>query len=270
MHSRISSLATNSKGLETGEHESRQIFIGGLATTATERDLRELLKPWGQLKECRLQSYQDGRPRGFAFVTFRDPISTLNLLRQKTLELHGKSIEFKPALNKKQSRVNGIEALSRKLYVGRLPQTTTAEKLKDYFKSVFEVEAVHLIHDKTSNYFRNFGFVTLKYAEDLSTVLSKSLLLPPFLGRTLEIGPALSKTFHYSTINTHSPSVHESVPILASSSSSSIFNGIGLDSQEGEDVISSQRKGDSRLTDNNYRFNRSAVTRCCGHRRPRI
>ena len=49
--------------------------------------------------------------------------------------------------------------MSKKLYVGNLPFTTTVEELKDLFSEYESVEDVKVITDRDSGRSRGFGFV---------------------------------------------------------------------------------------------------------------
>ena len=49
------------------------IFVGNLALTTTEQDLRELFEPYGSLDAIRIMTDREtGRSRGFGFVEMPD------------------------------------------------------------------------------------------------------------------------------------------------------------------------------------------------------
>ena len=50
------------------------IFVGNLAYTATEAELRQLFEAYGTVDTIRMMTDRDtGRPRGFGFVEMPDP-----------------------------------------------------------------------------------------------------------------------------------------------------------------------------------------------------
>jgi RNA recognition motif-containing protein len=50
-----------------------QIFVGNLAFTATEQDVRQLFEPYGTVETIRLMTDRDtGQPRGFGFIDMPD------------------------------------------------------------------------------------------------------------------------------------------------------------------------------------------------------
>jgi len=50
-----------------------EIFVGNLAFTATEDEVRQLFEPYGEVARVQLlEDRETGRPRGFGFVTMPD------------------------------------------------------------------------------------------------------------------------------------------------------------------------------------------------------
>jgi RNA recognition motif-containing protein len=50
-----------------------EIFVGNLAYTATDQDVRQLFEPYGAVERVHIpQDRETGRPRGFGFVTMPD------------------------------------------------------------------------------------------------------------------------------------------------------------------------------------------------------
>jgi RNA recognition motif-containing protein len=50
-----------------------EVFVGNLAFTATEAEVRQLFEPYGEVARVQLLEDRDtGRPRGFGFVTMPD------------------------------------------------------------------------------------------------------------------------------------------------------------------------------------------------------
>ena len=65
------------------------IFVGNLALTTTEQDLRQLFEPYGTVETSRMMTDREtGRSRGFGFVEMPD-----NLAAQTALDaLNGTSL----------------------------------------------------------------------------------------------------------------------------------------------------------------------------------
>jgi RNA recognition motif-containing protein len=62
--------------------------------------------------------------------------------------------------------MNGVEKMSKKLYIGNLAFSITQDALKEAFAPIGEIEEVVLVSDRETGRSRGFGFVTYKNDED--------------------------------------------------------------------------------------------------------
>ena len=77
------------------------------------------------------------------------------------------------------------------IYVGNIPFSVDAEKVRDLFKPDGEVESVNLITDRETGRPRGFGFVEMSSgAEEAIAALNQTDLE----GRTLTVNPARPRT----------------------------------------------------------------------------
>jgi RNA recognition motif-containing protein len=86
-----------------------QIFVGNLAFTVTEQDVRELFAPYGVVDRVNLITDREtGRPRGFGFVEMADDkaaqaaITALN-----GQELAGRALNINEARQREERRPSG-------------------------------------------------------------------------------------------------------------------------------------------------------------------
>lgn len=63
--------------------------------------------------------------------------------------------------------------MSKKLYVGNLPYSTTDESLKEHFSQCGEVEDSKVIMDKMTGRSRGFGFVTMTNDAEADAAIEK-------------------------------------------------------------------------------------------------
>jgi cold-inducible RNA-binding protein len=83
--------------------------------------------------------------------------------------------------------------MSRKLYVGNLPYTTSEEDLQSLFASAGTVDTVNLMRDMATGRARGFAFVEMGTPEEAQQAISM-LNDRDFGGRNLTVNEARPKT----------------------------------------------------------------------------
>ena len=78
--------------------------------------------------------------------------------------------------------------MSKKMYVGNLPFSSTEDDLRDLFSQYGEVKSANIIYDRESGRSRGFGFVEM--AEDSAESAMEALNGNEFGGRTLRVNEA--------------------------------------------------------------------------------
>ena len=104
-------------------------------------------------------------PRGFGFVTFRDPCSVNNVMEVTTHTLDGKKIDPKEAITKDHhasSQLSKSTSIDKKVFVGGLPHGCSVEEIKSYFGKYGAVAEVDVKIDRGTNKPRGFAFVEYK------------------------------------------------------------------------------------------------------------
>ena len=79
--------------------ETGKIFIGNLAYSARDEDLRELFQDFGHIEDCVVIMDRDsGRSKGFGFVTFSDQaVADKAINEMAEYEYEGRNLNVKPA-----------------------------------------------------------------------------------------------------------------------------------------------------------------------------
>ncbi|MBS3780250.1 MAG: RNA-binding protein [Desulfovermiculus sp.] len=78
--------------------------------------------------------------------------------------------------------------MSKKMYVGNLPFSSTEDDLRDLFSQYGEVKSANIIYDRETGRSRGFGFVEM--AEDGADSAMEALNGNEFGGRTLRVNEA--------------------------------------------------------------------------------
>jgi len=79
--------------------ESGKIFIGNLAYSVRDDDLRDLFRDFGQIEDCVvIMDRESGRSKGFGFVTFSDQAGADKAISEMAeYEYEGRNLNVKKA-----------------------------------------------------------------------------------------------------------------------------------------------------------------------------
>ncbi|XP_049594281.1 heterogeneous nuclear ribonucleoprotein D0 isoform X1 [Syngnathus scovelli] len=176
----MTAAAAGDSGLDGGEAEGARIdaskneedegkvFVGGLSWDTTKKDLKDYFSKFGDVIDCTLKlDPMTGRSRGFGFVLFKDAESVDKVTAQKEHKLNGKVIDPKKAKAMKSKEP------VKKIFVGGLSPDTPEEKVREYFATFGEVEAVEFPVESKTNKRRGFCFITFKEEEPVKTIMEK-------------------------------------------------------------------------------------------------
>merc|ERR1719171_2868097 len=141
----------------------RKIFIGGLAHKTTTQHLRDHFQRFGPIVDAVVLRWPDGRSRGFGYVTFADSVGAAGVL-QETHSLSGREVDVKRA-------VPG----TNKLFVGGLPQNTSANELREHFEKFGVVSDAVVMIDPATSRSRGFGFVCFLPGQEGANAVTTSL-----------------------------------------------------------------------------------------------
>ncbi|KAI8019790.1 Heterogeneous nuclear ribonucleoprotein 1 [Camellia lanceoleosa] len=87
-----------------GPGRTRKIFVGGLASTATEADFKKYFEQFGTITDVVVMyDHNTQRPRGFGFITYDSEDAVDKVLLKTFYELNGKMVEVKRILPKELS-----------------------------------------------------------------------------------------------------------------------------------------------------------------------
>jgi RNA recognition motif-containing protein len=141
----------------------RKVFVGGLAHKTTTQHLRDHFGRFGAIVDAVVLRWPDGRSRGFGYVTYADATAAAIALEEEHA-IAGRPVDVKRA-------VPG----TNKLFVGGLPQNTTANELRDHFEKFGAVSDAVVMIDPTTGRSRGFGFVCFLPGNDGAEAVAASL-----------------------------------------------------------------------------------------------
>jgi hypothetical protein len=119
-----------------------------------------------------------GRPRGFGFVVFADPvIADKVVLQQHTIDR--REVEAKKALPKEESPVSKDQQAAasgqrtKKIFVGGLAPTVDEAAMRAYFDDFGVVEDAVVMYDHDNRRPRGFGFITFAEEDSVDKVFGR-------------------------------------------------------------------------------------------------
>jgi len=88
--------------------------------------------------------------------------------------------------------LRGGYGMSKRIYVGNLPYSTTDEELRELFQQHGEVMSADVLHDRQTGRSRGFGFVEMSDADAQKAITA--LNGKEFGGRTLRVNEARERS----------------------------------------------------------------------------
>ncbi|PLW15104.1 hypothetical protein PCANC_13956 [Puccinia coronata f. sp. avenae] len=173
-----------------------KMFVGGLNWETSEDALKQYFAQFGDVVHCTImRDPTNGRSRGFAFLTFADPM-VVNKVMVKEHFLDGKLIDPKRAIPRgsgsgASAGITGVPmadrrashhqfgtetpaSLSNKLFCRGMPEDATPQSFRAFwaqYDSQANIEEAILMMDRDSNRHRGFGFVNLVTGDDAESLL---------------------------------------------------------------------------------------------------
>lgn len=165
-----------------------KMFIGGLNWDTTEQGLVEYFSKFGEVVDHTImRDNATGKSRGFGFLTFKDPKSVDEVIKQDHV-LDGKLIDPKRAIAREEQDKVG------KIFVGGIDPMVNEKEFNDFFSQFGSIIDAQLMIDKDTGRSRGFGFITYDSPEAVDRVtVNKYLTLK---GKSMEVKRAEPRGQH--------------------------------------------------------------------------
>ena len=148
--------------IETEQPKSDlMIFIGGLESRTTNRELLNHFGSFGIVRYCKVQCWKNNpsKCRGFAVMDVAD-FSTFENILLTPHRLNGRQIEVKKLIHDKQElKQQTNEIHERKIFVSSLPKKLNDLELSEFFSQFGPVELAYIIKHHRDGKSKGFGFV---------------------------------------------------------------------------------------------------------------
>jgi len=142
------------------------LIVLGLPYSATEDEMRAYFEKFGTLAHCEIKfEGLTKKSRGFGFVRYTT-VEEVETVIKMTHNLGGRKLEVRFP-NKP-----GQDSDPTKLFIGRLPQGTTEDDLRECFSEYAPLQDVYVPKN-----FRGFGFVTFGSQSEAQEVLNSTHII---------------------------------------------------------------------------------------------
>lgn len=151
--------------------EKRKVFIGNLSWNSDEAGIEKYFSTFGELDMVDFKRDANGRPRGFAFVTFRFPETAEKVLKAD-LQVDGRRVEATLALPRgtkppattqnKIENANGTNGTlrSKRVYAGHLGDNIQEDLVRQTFQQYGTIRDIQIVLEHDTGRQRGFCFVT--------------------------------------------------------------------------------------------------------------
>ncbi|KAF3449426.1 hypothetical protein FNV43_RR10154 [Rhamnella rubrinervis] len=170
-------------------NQKRKLCVINLPWSLTVVDIKNLFGECGTVTDVEIIKHQNGRSRGFAFVTMASPEEAQAVIDKfHSYEVSGRSIRIEFAKRfKKPSPPNSPGPqpgeTRHKLYVSNLGWKVRSSHLREFFSANFKPVAARVVFDAPSGRSAGYGFVSFATKEEaeeaISTLDGKELMGRP-------------------------------------------------------------------------------------------
>lgn len=173
-----------------GFQPRRTLFVGGIATTTTEKMILQYFKQFTRVSKVEIMKHKKNRaPKGFAYVTLADAVDIPKIL-QLSHEIAGRKVDCQIAASKKEKQRTKEEQKKKMVFVTNLPPGLRGEDLQAHFSKFGAVRNAYVIFDNEKNESKRFGYVEFFDGEVVLDIVNTavdigdaSVQIWPYLGR---------------------------------------------------------------------------------------
>lgn len=130
-----------------------------------------MFKQYGNIVSCKLETYTDGKSKGYAYVQFleeADAERARNEMNDK--EVRGKKLEIN--IHEKKDLRKPLQIKFNNLFVKNLPKGTDDNALKALFAEFGEIESAQVQKDEQGQ-LKDYGYVCFKDCEHAETAMNQ-------------------------------------------------------------------------------------------------
>lgn len=161
------------------------LVVLGLPWTTTEETMKSYFEQYGEVVMVQVKTDpKSGKSRGFGFVRFAKSSIQNKLLSMRHF-IDGRWCDVRVPLSKAEAEASKAAQLSRKIFVGRLPDSITTDDLRNHFSEYGTLTDVFIPKP-----FRNFAFVTFGTSDMAQSIFKHKHVIK---GTPIQISEAIPR-----------------------------------------------------------------------------
>lgn len=125
-----------------------QLFVGGLSSSTTSKDLFNYFKRFGHVLSCEVQRAESGKSKRFGFVKFSDPRDAECVFGIPNHSVMNKQVTIEWALDPVAKQMSQQTRVFRKVYVGNIPAWARKEQIEATISTFGRIEKVTRLRKK--------------------------------------------------------------------------------------------------------------------------
>lgn len=125
-----------------------QLFVGGLSSSTTSKDLFNYFKLFGHVLSCEVQRAESGKSKRFGFVIFYDVHVAEWVIGTPDHSIMNKRVTIEWALDPVAKQMSQETRAFRKVYVGNIPSWTRKEQIEVAISMFGKIEKVTRLRKK--------------------------------------------------------------------------------------------------------------------------
>ncbi|CAB3991305.1 polyadenylate-binding 4-like [Paramuricea clavata] len=161
------------------------VYVKNFGDDFSDEEMKELFEPFGEIQSMRIMRTEDGKSRGFGFVSFAEPDSAGRAVEEiNEKEMNGKILYCGRAQKKserqaelrrrfqqqKMERINQFQGVN--LYIKNLEETIDDTRLRKEFESYGTITSAKVMRDDKGNS-KGFGFVCFQSPEEATKAVTE-------------------------------------------------------------------------------------------------
>lgn len=167
------------------------VYVKNIDPTVTQQQLHDAFLGFGDIVSCKLETFTDGRSRGFGYVQFKTQEQAEAAIEKGQIDMNGKSVDV--LAHKKKDERNATEQKTTNVFVQGIPKGSTDTWLQQKFGEFGEITSACVQRSDSDDFLSNKGYVSFKDSDSATQAIEALNKADIGEGHYLLVGPHISQ-----------------------------------------------------------------------------